>query len=355
MGSVRLGSATFARMFVGHFAVGFASKLRLAAVVLAVAWGTTACASHLQVLDHRGRGRFDLDPGPSVAGRCDPLSSRSRGVELDGALAVARSRDGTYYVVDRVGAMDSRSFRGRDGVLWRQGDVHSGEVSRDRVLYGATVDGSWLRFVVDRAAWLRGTIARREWGMVLVPPEQHRSSEVSQSPPSGERLRQMRESAIRGWRIIDRAPPKIGVQYLARTSDDRWLLITMPEPIGFEHLRLYFGTREAVRERRIVRFRRQRDGGTTRIDFEVDGLEMQAHFPVRCGAPPPPGVWFIRHDCPGELRGAAENVVLARVSPPGAIAELAVVCEPQTVQPDVSAQRLQAHPDARTPGRWPGA
>ncbi len=314
--------------------------LRSVVVVLAVA-ASTACASPPQLID-RGRRRVDLDPGPPAAGPCDPLSSEPRPVDLDGPLAVARARDGRYYVVDRVGTTDSRSFLGRDGVLWRQGDVHSGEVSREHVLYGAQVDGSWLRLVVDRAASLRGTIARRDWSMALVPPENDLGAGKNHRQRIGETLRPMKENAVHGWTIIDRAPPRIGVQYLARTSDDRWLIVTMPEPLGFDHLRLYFGPREAVRERRLVRYRRQRDGGTTRIDFDVDGLEMQAHFPVRCGDPPPPGVLFSRQDCPGELRGTEEDIALQRVLASDALGELDVVCEPQSVHPDVSARRLEA-------------
>lgn len=102
----------------------------------------------------------------------------------------------------------------------------------------------------------------------------------------------------------------------------------MPEPLGFEHLRVYFGPREDVRQRRLVDFARERDGGTTGITFEVDGVELRARFPVRCGKPPPSGVWRPRHDCPGELRGGGEAAVLERVAGSDALKGLEVVCAP---------------------------
>lgn len=300
-------------------------QLHRAALVLL---GALGCAPRLQVLDVARAPRVDPDPGPQAAGPCDPLSSEPRAIALEGALAVGRSRSGDVYAVDRVGGKDARAYRGRDGVLWRQGNVSTSASSRGLDRYDAWVGGSSLRLLVDRTATRHGTVPTRHWGLFLTLPDEPRNPGGQRGTSAGVRLRRMPERSVRGWSIVDRAPPAIGIQYLARTPGDRWLLVTMPEPLGFEHLRVYFGPREDVRQRRLVDFARQRDGGTTRITFEVDGVELRARFPVRCGEPPPSGVWRPRHDCPGELSGGGEAAVLERVAGSDALKGLEVVCAP---------------------------
>lgn len=79
------------------------------------------------------------------------------------------------------------------------------------------------------------------------------------------------------------------VEYFARIGNDR-LVVTRPaHDFTFDKdIRLFFGAPALVQERKILHFLRYRDGGSTQIDFELDGNTASVFFPNRLQPDGPP-------------------------------------------------------------------
>ena len=76
-------------------------------------------------------------------------------------------------------------------------------------------------------------------------------------------------------------PADMEVEYAAELEDGRLLVVLGPRDVqSYDDYRLFFGTRAHLEERPIGSFGRLRDGGTTTIDFELDGASAQAFFPI---------------------------------------------------------------------------
>jgi hypothetical protein len=262
--------------------------------------------------------RIEPDPGPHEAGPCDPLRETERPIHLDAPIAVGRARDGTMYLFERAGTVPAWTYRSGDGRFERQRDAEP-RPTRGRGVFVQAFSGPHIVVLgIDESANERGWIARRHVRMWRVEV-----SATTERARRGERLRVLDPAAVRSWPAFDR-PREISIEYLAHTPDGRWLMVTMPE-MDFEHVRVFFGTAQNVRERPFVRMARQRDGGTTNVTFEVEGEVLVAHFPVRCGVASPPNVLGTRADCPAELRRGPSSIELVR-APADRIGGLAFVC-----------------------------
>jgi hypothetical protein len=80
----------------------------------------------------------------------------------------------------------------------------------------------------------------------------------------------------------DRFSDRVEIEYLARTEQDELLLVVRPaEDWSYDDFRLFLGPLEHMRERDVQQVRRQRDGGTTNILFELGGKTADAFFPVQ--------------------------------------------------------------------------
>ena len=128
----------------------------------------------------------------------------------------------------------------------------------------------------------------------------------------GEPLQILGSSAISSWSVQNR-PQRILIEYLAQAADGRWVLVTRPEssPVSFDHVRAFFGPMEAVEERKLTSFARQRDGGTTSVRFLVDGVENEAYFPMYCSVDGSSELQ-LRGDCPGELIQGTDKMKLIK-------------------------------------------
>ena len=74
------------------------------------------------------------------------------------------------------------------------------------------------------------------------------------------------------------------IEYWAESEDGRLLLVTRPSnDWDYEDFQLFFGPSERVDERAVTSVVRQRDGGTTTIQFRAGGSAIAyaiAYFPT---------------------------------------------------------------------------
>lgn len=69
------------------------------------------------------------------------------------------------------------------------------------------------------------------------------------------------------------------VEYFARVGDER-LVVTRPATdFMYSDFRLFFGAPGDVSERAIRDFERYKDGGSTQIEFDLDGADAKVFFP----------------------------------------------------------------------------
>ena len=251
------------------------------------------------------------DPGPQEAGPCDPLQTRNIPIELEHPIAVGRHPDGTLYVVDRVGD-DSRSFSGTAGVLQRGIDVRASESDRAHLWDDFTANGqSWL-LRIDREAWHAERLGPRHFSMARLGEVDPHSS-APERMCQGELLEILSPEAVEGWEVRNREET-ITIEYLAEIEDGRLLLVTQAN--GLSTIRVFFGPKHEVGERDLSVFARARDGGTTNVEFFVDGELAQAVFPIRCQgrdpfASPPENELLQRNErCPGTLTVGDETHAL---------------------------------------------
>lgn len=206
---------------------------------------------------------------------CEPLSAGMSEVKLEDILAVGRAEDGTIVVVDRADE-EARLFMSDGDSLVLQPVAGTGT--------GSSADGaqSWSLGVSEADPPVRVLVQRRggELRMKLYRAADalaHKGFDFEATP--GEALEVLDEGAISSLTIRQR-PGEVIVEYFARAEADR-LVVIRPnaQALVVEDVRLFFGPKGALHERGISAFMRYRDGGSTQIDFDVDGSAARVFFP----------------------------------------------------------------------------
>jgi hypothetical protein len=90
------------------------------------------------------------------------------------------------------------------------------------------------------------------------------------------------------------ASAEVQVEYFASLPSGELLLVTsLPDNADYYgSFRLFYGEPAAVSEHEILTMRRGRDGGSTTLDFELDGTPVTLSFPVEFdGMQFMPGAW----------------------------------------------------------------
>lgn len=275
----------------------------------------------------RNKARPVADPGPEHRGPCDPLIATHRSIELSTPLVVGRARDGKVYVVDRIGAIDSRSFIGANEVLERTGGGGAFESRTEVVWENYDARDRVLLVRLDRQARQQGVLNPQHSELTLIDRSRDRA-DPEKLAASGERLENLPPSAVSGWKVVDRTG-WIEAEYFAQTDDGRWLLVTMPRPItgNYDHTRVFFGFPGAVVERRLLYFGRGRDGGSTTLRFALeDGVNAEVSFPIRCATDAGEHVVGARL-CAGTLKVSERATALRHIEPETeTLASLQFVC-----------------------------
>ena len=94
------------------------------------------------------------------------------------------------------------------------------------------------------------------------------------------------------------------VEYLAQDERGNRILVVTPPVFDSAEAQLFYGPPEAVLQRPIAWFGRERDGGTTRIGFGACGQNATLLFRVGCNGP-------FTHDCEGELELPDETLTVS--------------------------------------------
>lgn len=213
------------------------------------------------------------DSAPSP---CDPLADMRQPIALGEVIAVGRDAEGTLYVADEPGADGEARVFVSDGDTLVRRHVSGGGEGRDgdvefRLFTVDGMDGPF-QWLIERAAG--------ETRMAITPGDEDRTIRIDELGPEAELLEVLDENAIEGLAVRN-FPGVIEIEYLAETGNGELLLVTRPaEDWGYDDFRLFFGPEDRLLEREVANVRRQRDGGSTHIDFDLDGQGAVAFFPV---------------------------------------------------------------------------
>jgi hypothetical protein len=209
----------------------------------------------------------------SELSNCQPLAAETSAVMLGTVIGAGEAADGTIYVIDRNGS-ELRGFVSEDGELYRQhvsgtGEVNDsagetttislGELSPQRTLQVVTAqDGSTRMGVVE------GTLKTKTFTI----------------GEEGEELTLLSADDVAALPLHN-YPSEIVVEYVAKVEDEELLVVLRPRDFtGYEEFRVFYGKPERLEECPVQNVSRARDGGSTQIDFSVNGDQAVAYFPV---------------------------------------------------------------------------
>lgn len=100
-------------------------------------------------------------------------------------------------------------------------------------------------------------------------------------PISGLVLFALACDAKEGDAVCDPFAPDLHVEYATELDDGRYFTVLKPRDIeSDDDYRGFFGPLDQMAEVDVVYFGREKDGGTTTIDLEIDGQAATAYIPV---------------------------------------------------------------------------
>lgn len=206
----------------------------------------------------------DGSPAPRP---CAPLAGAARPIALGTVLGAGRHADGTIYVADREGA-ELRAFVTEAGALRRRRVAGTGELGAMTYLVSVHDEPAFTLKIVGGASPRMGVIRGHFTG---------RDFEIGQQ---GDVLEVLDASALSGLPIVN-LPGEAVVEYAFALPDGRHLVVLRPlDDWSYDDFRLFLGAPERLTEREVSSVMRARDGGTTDIDFVIDGRVARAHFPA---------------------------------------------------------------------------
>ncbi len=203
---------------------------------------------------------------------CDPLVAPTADIELGSVLGAGQDSTGTIYVIDKS-QDELRAFISADGELYRQRVSGSGESSGDvavTTLSLGEVDAPvTLQLEVSSDGTQRMGVFRGELKTKTITIGEQ-----------GEELTLLGADDVRALAVHNYANDII-VEYRATLSDGRLLVVLRPRDFkDFLEFRVFFGTLERLDERQLTSAERALDGGSTFLEFDVDGQLASADFPV---------------------------------------------------------------------------
>lgn len=230
------------------------------AALVSIVASSAACSGG----ENAGSGGDTLEP-------CEPLATREgEPIELGEIVGIGRAEDGTIYVVDRADD-DFRLFVSEGEVLQRyQVDGVGESIMGDATSVSLTVVELDLLLQVD-------VDAEGEVRMGILVGADDR--EILAIGEEGEELEVLDEKDIEDIPLRN-LPGDVFVEYWAKVEDGRVVLVIRPDTDwDYEDFRLFLGPKQRVAEREVTSVVRQRDGGTTTIEFVADG-DAVAYFPA---------------------------------------------------------------------------
>jgi hypothetical protein len=231
------------------------------------------CALMLACAAQGGETTTDSDEAGIVA--CQPLETEAVAVELDEVLAAGQSEAGVVYVIGKVDN-EPRVFVADGSELVLEVESGSGQTT--------TEEGTLTSFtfyerdpILHVELW-QGQDGTQRMGVLAGElPDGVKQFEIG---TVGEELAPVdvaQVAQLEPRRILN----EVVVVYAAELADGRHLLVLRPDQLASpEDYRVFFGPSERLQERALTSIERARDGGSTTVDFLVDGEPATAFFPV---------------------------------------------------------------------------
>jgi hypothetical protein len=216
-----------------------------------------------------GGSSDDSSPGASTGvtsglHACSPLDGETQPITIDKVVGAGRHADGTIYLLDE-GRPDYRAFVSEGAVLQRKKVAGSGSAPGWVSASVADSNGPFtLKIESSNGVPTRMAVFRGE--------PKGKTFEIG---TEGDVLELVDASTYASF-VVRNIPGTVNVEYDGSTSDGRRIVVTRPEvDWSYEDFRVFFGTAERMVERPVRNVTR---GSSTRITFDVDGVEHDALF-----------------------------------------------------------------------------
>ena len=229
-------------------------------------------------------------PASGVPWSCDPFNPTTKPITLATILGAGRDTDGTLYVVDQPQSGGERVFVSSGGTLQRQRVAGSGTENNGGgvVIYTFSVSDHTPPFMLKLETNAAGPTAM---GVLQGTSDSKTDTKTFTIGQQGSVLTLVPAAQVAGLPVAD-IPAETVIEYNATLSDGRALLVVRPrDDWTFQDFRVFFGSPDHMVERPVSQVVRYKDGGSTTIDFTIDGAAAVASFPVSLtGVAAPPSL-----------------------------------------------------------------
>lgn len=210
------------------------------------------------------------DAEEAAVSSCDPFAIATEDVALATVIGAGKGADGTVYVID-TNKVELRAFVSQADELHRQRLTGTAQ---------GNVDGSFVTVSLELDPPLAIQVATDTSGFTRMGVFTGPLTRTFAIGRDGEELSLMTDSDAKALPIHN-YPAEILVEYAATLDDGRQLVVLRPRDFSdYMEFRVFFGPLDHLDERHVSNVTRARDGGSTTIDFEVDGEPSRAAFPV---------------------------------------------------------------------------
>jgi len=220
------------------------------------------------------------EAGPSTADgsvSCNPFQPPTKPITLTNVLGAGRDTDGTLYVVDQPQPGGERVFVSSGTTLQRQSGAGAGTESSGNgvVSYTFSITDHTPPLMLRLETDASGPTAM---GVLQNPSPDIKTFTIGQQ---GNVLTLVPASQLASL-LVANIPAQTFIEYNATLSDGRALLVVRPsDDWTYQDFRVFFGTPDHMAEQSVGQVIRYQDGGSTTINFTIDGLAAVASFPVQ--------------------------------------------------------------------------
>jgi hypothetical protein len=209
---------------------------------------------------------------------CNPFQPPTKPITLTNVIGAGYDTDLTLYVVDQPQPGGERVFvsSGRERVQRLRIDGSGTESSGNGVVsYDFTITDHTPPFMLKLETDASGPTAM---GVLQNPPLDIKTFTIGQQ---GSVLTLVPATQIASLPVAN-IPAQTFIEYNATLSDGRALLVVRPfDDWTYQDFRVFFGAPDHMAERSVDQVVRYKDGGSTTINFTIDGAAAVASFPVQ--------------------------------------------------------------------------
>jgi hypothetical protein len=256
-----------------------------------------------------------VDTGSTGTSACDPFAPTPKPIALGTIIGAGQSANGTIYVADQVSDSSQRIFiSDASGTLVRQRGGASGTGSGtdpDFWVFGAS--GPDATFVLEIDKYASGLV---RMGVLQGTLTDRKQLVIGQD---GEELTVLAASAVTG-RALRNLPGDVYLEYVATTPDGAYVVVTRPlDDWSYSDFRLFLGPLGNMVEHKVTYAMRAHDGGSTIIDFDLDGAPAEASFRVAIADG---GLGFVPGPATLTVSGTTTTLTRLAATPPAGAAYL---------------------------------